>query len=1072
MSIRNLIILSQLNPPAQRTRVLYRDRIKKELSKSINYPLTILDAGTGYGKSTALISFLRDLSTPIFWFTISGTDRDPIMFLAKLFSAFNQGHQDMGEEALRILEMPEATSKEAMVAFVNALSLSLEEDAIFIIDDFHRVADIPDIMAFVNWFIENLPRKLHLIFATRQSLKFSDMNKWQVRGQILQIDRETLAFSRQEISDLFKQTYNITLSPEDVDILHGKSEGWAIALQLIGQTIERNPQLSINEVLEDDRLSKTALFEYLADEVFNGLSNAFQAFLLKTSILSKLDSTTCDFLLTIDNSNQVLKDLHNSGFFIEELRPGVFRYHQLFREFLLNRLQKDDELKNELHLKIASYYRAHEYWEEAIYHLLAAGDFQQIQQILMSIGEKVIKEGRYESVNYWISAIPREISKAFPHLNFLLGEINRYLGNFEDALEYYHIAERLYRKNNNKPGTSKALRGQAQVFLDTIRPINADQLLQDALQQIESQEMLQDEIAGLLVLTAENQLNLGFPESAEQLLARAKKIRSDFDTDIDLIQARILLRTGRLQEGINLLVEREADHPSINLQRPQRFHRESALLLSLFYSVIGEADRAQHFALQGIELGDNLKSTFVQSVGYMRLGHALLLKYQNPFSDYGFNLAMDHHREAINKVDVIRIHVEPLWGMCQALGYIGDIQGAIKLAEESLSIAEKAGDVWISVLINLSVGSGAVLAEQFDLAQQYLTDAETSAIRVKDPFTLAVARLWLSMKAWKQGYENTAFGYLEKAIKLIQENDYSFLLTKKSLMGLRDEEEIIPLLIAAKTQGIQHDYIEKILEKKNFKHLSYHPGYSLWVRTLGSFKIWRGYTPIDRGDWKREKALQLFQFLIGQRDRWVSRDQIISVLWPESSFDEVSNYLKVVFSTLNDVLEPNRPKGESPFFVVRNQERYRLNPNAKVNVDADLFLQYCKDDNPDNWLAGLNLYQGQYFSDSDIQEWLMIEKQYYHQQYLLASDKLVEHLINHEDYERALQVTFNVLSQDNLWESAYRAQMLIYNRMERFGMVQEIFKQAQDIFRTQIQSDVSQKTKELFKQLTDPVEKQ
>ena len=90
MSIRNLIILSQLNPPAQRSRVLLRERVNTRLEGALHYPLTILEAGTGYGKSTAILSFLRDREMPIYWFTISGTDRDPRLFLAKLFSAFNQ----------------------------------------------------------------------------------------------------------------------------------------------------------------------------------------------------------------------------------------------------------------------------------------------------------------------------------------------------------------------------------------------------------------------------------------------------------------------------------------------------------------------------------------------------------------------------------------------------------------------------------------------------------------------------------------------------------------------------------------------------------------------------------------------------------------------------------------------------------------------------------------------------------------------------------------------------------------------------------------------------------------------
>jgi tetratricopeptide (TPR) repeat protein len=178
---------------------------------------------------------------------------------------------------------------------------------------------------------------------------------------------------------------------------------------------------------------------------------------------------------------------------------------------------------------------------------------------------------------------------------FLLGEVNRYLGHFEDALEYYHTAERLYRRREQPLGISMALRGQGQVFLDTIRPTSADQLLQNALQLLNPDET-KEEVADLLVLTAENQLNLGLPDSAEALLEKASKLRPELDMETDLIQARVYLRTGRLQEGIELLRNREANHPMLPPSRPQRFHRESTLLLSLFYAIIGEIPQSDQYA--------------------------------------------------------------------------------------------------------------------------------------------------------------------------------------------------------------------------------------------------------------------------------------------------------------------------------------------------------------------------------------------------------------------------------------------------------------------------------------------
>ncbi|NSW50923.1 MAG: hypothetical protein HPY85_00265 [Anaerolineae bacterium] len=1064
MSIRNLIILSQLNPPAQRSRVLIRERVSSILSGAFSYPLTILQAGTGYGKSTAIISFVHRLDKPVYWYTITGSDRDPRLFLAKLFTAFNQHGDEIGDEALRILDMPDATQQEAMIAFINALSTRLAHPTLMVLDDFHRVRDIPEIMALMDWMIENIPSNLHMVISSRQMIDFPSFNKWRVKGALLEITRDDLTFTAEEVQVLFESEYGIKLTPLEIDQLLEKTEGWAIGLQMVWQSLQNNPGRSLLSVLEDNRESRMALFDYLAEEVLSRQDASTQQFLLRTSILSKLDSATCDFLMRSDTSDEMLRKLHHSGLFIEELRPGLYRYHQIFREFLLNRLQQHPAETIEYHRTIASYFTAHEYWEEAIYHLLSAGDYRQVNQILQNIGERMIMDGRQESINYWINAFPESVRRHYPYVNYLLGEVNRFASRFDQALEYYHSAERIYRAQENLWGTSMALRGQAQVFLDTIRPVNADQLLQDALRLLNPVEMPQ-EVADLLVLTAENQLNLGSPDSAESLLQQARALRPELDTETDLIQARLYLRTGRLREGIRLLEERESTQVSPTLSRPQRFHREASLLLSLFYSLMGDIDGAERYAQRGIQIGEQLQSTFVQSVGIMRLGHTLQLRNTHPWNQDGYERAITSYRESMRQVDVVRIHVEPLWGICRALGYSNRVVEARQVAQEALAIAEKAGDVWIRILVQVSLGAGEVLAGNYDQAQHHLSIAESAAIKVKDPFALSAARLWLAVNAWYQGYRNTAFVTLEKLLPVIRQHQYDFLLTRETYLGLKDREMILPLLLAAREHAIEPEWINHILSAHGLLDMNTHPGYTLWVKTFSGFAIWRGTQEIDQQEWKREKARQLMQLLVAHRGKWMHRDQLINMLWPETLTDAAANNLKVVFNALNQVLEPERVRGAQPFFVERQQELYRLNPTARIMIDTELFEKAAASNTLMDLEAAVDLYQGHYFEDSYVQEWLVVEEQFYHQQFLLAAEKLTHLLIDDSKLEQALEITFRILAQDNVWESAYRLQMRIFHRMGRYSMVRTVYKQCVEAFERQFNAPPSPKIRQLYEEL-------
>ena len=188
---------------------------------------------------------------------------------------------------------------------------------------------------------------------------------------------------------------------------------------------------------------------------------------------------------------------------------------------------------------------------------------------------------------------------------------------------------------------------------------------------------------------------------------------------------------------------------------------------------------------------------------------------------------------------------------------------------------------------------------------------------------------------------------------------------------------------------------------------------------------------MDPEEWKREKARLLFQLLVGHRDKWLHRDQIISMLWPDTPLENANNYLKVILNTLNQVLEPDRPRGEVAFFVERRQELYRLNPKARINVDAEMFTQQISDGFAARAGKRRQSLPGTYFDGCYAQEWLMIDVQYYHQQFLLAAERLTAQLLDEEAYEQALEVTYKILGEDPLWESAYRSQMTIFHGMGR-----------------------------------------
>ncbi|NPV78460.1 MAG: AAA family ATPase, partial [Anaerolineae bacterium] len=145
MHLSEMVIQSKLIPPQPHKTIFRRPRLTERLGESHKNPLTIIHAGTGFGKTTALVELAATYKR-VFWYHVTEPDRDPTLFLAHLLSAFLPESSQLIER----LESGEIPSSSAAVnALINQLTSDLEDDAVLILDDYHLVSNVTDIG---KWF--------------------------------------------------------------------------------------------------------------------------------------------------------------------------------------------------------------------------------------------------------------------------------------------------------------------------------------------------------------------------------------------------------------------------------------------------------------------------------------------------------------------------------------------------------------------------------------------------------------------------------------------------------------------------------------------------------------------------------------------------------------------------------------------------------------------------------------------------------------------------------------------------------------------------------------------------------
>ena len=102
------IIRTKLIPPRPSKYSQPRLRLINRLLDARDYRLTIVQAGPGYGKSTALAA-LADAGQRVAWYHLDTDDSDPLVFLSHLIHSFAQIQPDLSAAPLALLEEWERT---------------------------------------------------------------------------------------------------------------------------------------------------------------------------------------------------------------------------------------------------------------------------------------------------------------------------------------------------------------------------------------------------------------------------------------------------------------------------------------------------------------------------------------------------------------------------------------------------------------------------------------------------------------------------------------------------------------------------------------------------------------------------------------------------------------------------------------------------------------------------------------------------------------------------------------------------------------------------------------------------
>ncbi|MEI9811485.1 MAG: LuxR C-terminal-related transcriptional regulator [Acidobacteriota bacterium] len=181
------------------------------------------------------------------------------------------------------------------------------------------------------------------------------------------------------------------------------------------------------------------------------------------------------------DSAQLLEDLYRRNLYVvaADEAETSFRYHDLFADFLRERLRRERPSDwVTLHERAA---QAETSPHHRLLHLLTAESWDAAAAAIEAIGPDYVQRGFAVTLHRWISALPEGVRQRNPRVLYLLGHAIWTQRDFSQAQPYLEQALEGFRRNKDHAGQGEALAALSNSALMNLRFDESRELLREAL---------------------------------------------------------------------------------------------------------------------------------------------------------------------------------------------------------------------------------------------------------------------------------------------------------------------------------------------------------------------------------------------------------------------------------------------------------------------------------------------------------------------------------------------------------------------------------------------------------------
>ena len=431
--------------------VYFPPRLLKALDGIWDYPLTILEAPIGYGKTTAVKHFLNDKNAEVLWLRVYDDSTDGFWdSLTRLFIGLKE---DLYRSLSKLGTPDDSVSFREILKLLSSIELSRK--CVLVIDDYHLLGSTK-IDGFLASLIENEVENLHIVLTQRYT-KLQKLEELSLKGLLYHITKESFELTAEDIVEYYG-ICGVSISQEQAGQLLLTTEGWISALYLM-----------LLSFLEDGILEPPdSIYKLIGKTVYTPLSEKLKELIIKISVFDSFTVKQAAFISGDKDVGEMLAAIVGENAFVGyDSRSKTYQIHSLFRVYLRDVMENRGlDFKNDLYRQAAAWYLENRDYTAARQFWYACGDFEDILRSIEEEKAKHFTKENMKTLRKYLDECPAEI-KGRHHYALLILSIHLILHNEFQVFGRVcgEVAENINRDDNLNDVQCRELFGELEILL-------------------------------------------------------------------------------------------------------------------------------------------------------------------------------------------------------------------------------------------------------------------------------------------------------------------------------------------------------------------------------------------------------------------------------------------------------------------------------------------------------------------------------------------------------------------------------------------------------------------------------